>query len=418
MLEYHTTHPYTYRGDVMKNKYCVNLISFILMLFIISSCNTKEHVVFTGEKPFQILQAECAPDGQHWYAVCEAPYTVGNKKRFVFLDGVAGPEFDMILMSPAFTAQGKIAYAASTSGQWFINIDGIMDTPYTEVSAPIFTHDGSRYAYMARVNRKSSVIDNGIAGDEYDYVSWPVFSANNTLAFVKKNFPNFQVVIGEKESEPFDDADLPTFDTTGENYAYPVSQQNQWAIVANGILKEWWDAVGTPVHTINGVAYPARKYTKWFWYMQEMRGPGYDYVFGGSVSPDGTRIAYCAQEDFKRFAVIDGIRGDNFDNVSPVVFSESGVYAYRAENNNKECIVTPSGYGPLFDSISMPLFGGEKVSLVYAAKESGRWNVYRDHRPVFKKSYNYIGNIIYSSEKKRFFAIAQSENTLIKISWK
>lgn len=400
-------------------KHVVQKIILLLFVFVIgASCTKKSKTVFICDKSLHIIMAEVAENGTHWYALCETPTAVGATKRFIIIDGIIGPEFDMILTPPVFSHDGKLAYAASSSGKWYINIDGSMETPYDEVSTPVFTHNGNHYAYMARKGRKSCIVVDDLPGEEYDYISWPVYSSNDTLAYVKKNFPNYKVVIGDKESDEFSDADLPIFDSSGEKYAYPVAQNDQWAIVENGTLHEWWDAVGAPIHTVNSVAYPARKYTKWFWYMQGKRGPGFDYVYGGSTSQDGTRIAYCAQENFKRFTVIDGIRGENFDDVKQVVFSSSGLFAYQAEKEGKECIVTTSGHGPSFDAVGTPLFGGKKETLVYAAKEAGMWNIYRDHRPVFKTPYHFIGKITYSSEKKKFYAIAQLDTTVLQLSWK
>ncbi len=393
-------------------------LAVIISFYSLFACSKSDKILYTSEKPFSLISAEVAPNGRHWYALCEAPEQTGNKKRFVIIHGAPGPEFDMILMKPAFTPQGFVAYAALSAGRWYVSVDGIIETPYKEVSAPIYTADGSRYAYMAREDRKSFIVDNGVPGNEFDYVSWPVFSYSHTLAYVTKTFPYFNVIIGDEMSESFDDADIPVFQNTGNHVAYPAARNKQWTIVADGLITEWWDAVGTPVHTIHGIAYPAKKYTKWFWYMQEKRGPGFDYIYGGTTSHDGTHIAYCAQENFERFAVIDGIPGDTFDNVACVVFSSSGSYAYRAEKSDKVFIVTNTGYSPVFDDVSMPQFSQRDNSLSYAAKNAGTWNIYHNHQPVFDDTYTTIGEITYSSENNCFFAIAQSGNKIIQLSWK
>ncbi len=389
----------------------------ILTVVLTVGCVKKQKTVFQTDAPAVMLAASVTNGGDHWFALLELPDQAGNKKKQVISDGVAQPIFDMVLLSPSFSADGKAAYTAQKSGKWFACIDGIFETTYSEAGAPVFSPDGKHHAYMARQNRRSFIVLDGEEREDWDFAGWPVFSPDNKPAYVTKKFPDFFVIIDTVQAGPFSDADTPVFDVTGKHHAYPAAQGDKWFIVYDDEKLPLWDAVGTPVHFGQSVIYPAREYTKWFLIVNGKKGPGFDYVYGCTVSPDNKRVAYAAQENFMRFAVVDGLRGDLFDNIDAVAFSNDSLHcAYRALTPDKAFIIIDKVRSSAFEAVSAPVWGNGN-SCTYAGKINGVWNIYRDGKTVFKNAFDAVGSIRFSPEKNCFYAIALQNKTLLMLRW-
>jgi hypothetical protein len=74
----------------------------------------------------------------------------------MFLDGVPGPAFDQI-DAPVF-ADRRWGYLARRGGRAFAIIDGRESVAYDAVSDLIFSRDGHKHAYVARIGATEMVV--------------------------------------------------------------------------------------------------------------------------------------------------------------------------------------------------------------------------------------------------------------------
>jgi len=122
-------------------------------------------------------------------------------------------------------------------------------------------------------------------------------------------------------------------------------------------------------------------------------------------SPDGTKLAFIAQNDGEQFIVINGEKGDNFDEIGSVpIFDYRGNdWAYIVNSGNYSYVVTNKGESKKYDSIAMGSlnFSPFDNQLYFIAKENGKWFVIKDSK--ISKGYDSIitiggGNIRFTSK--------------------
>ena len=105
-------------------------------------------------------------DGRHLAYVQQSE---GGQR--VVLDGLPGRTHDRAT-ALAFGAEGRLAYAASYGGKWFL-LDGEREHgPFDRVGPPQFSHDGARLAFIASTaDDKRTVLVDGKPGRLYDVIS-------------------------------------------------------------------------------------------------------------------------------------------------------------------------------------------------------------------------------------------------------
>ncbi|MBN2352359.1 MAG: PD40 domain-containing protein [Spirochaetales bacterium] len=225
-----------------------------------------------------------------------------------------------------------------------------------EISAIVFSPDGSHYAYSARNGSKWRMVADGAPlGPEVDEINpaCVVYSPDgNRLAYGARLDQKWHVVMDGRVDlkAGYDSLASFAFSPDGRRFACVAGSDAKQAVVADDRPGRFYDTTSEPV-----------------W------------------SPDGKRLGYAATEDNLHFVVLDGSEGKPYDWVGPPVFSFDGRhFAYGAAKGEKRLVVTDgTKEGPEYE---MPLnidpiaFGPKDHRLAYAVKKDGQWVMVVDGR--------------------------------------
>ena len=115
-------------------------------------------------------------------------------------------------------------------------------------------------------------------------------------------------------------------------------------------------------------------------------GPVFEGVADMSFSPDGSRMAYRAQEGRKQYVVAGGRKSKGFDGISGkmgFLFSpDSKHMAAVAVEGKKQILILDGRYSKPYDRIGEVVFSPDSRHYVYSVETSGRWYVIRDGKKV------------------------------------
>jgi len=204
-------------------------------------------------------------DGLH-----DAVVVTREGKARVWLDGVEGPLYDLILPgSLVFSPDGRLTYLAQQGTSAAVVVDGVPGPLYAGVSAPFYSPDGKRMAYLAGKGRQRLVVD-GVAGPEYDGIGTTVFSRDGQrVAYGAKQGAKSLLVVDGVPGPTFDSLADPMFSPDGKRVAYIVQAGVAWRVVVDGFAGPQNDGVTGLVFSPNGmrVAYVEQlgPSTGWWW---------------------------------------------------------------------------------------------------------------------------------------------------------
>lgn len=166
------------------------------------------------------------PDGKLVYTAWK------SKKPLVVVNGVEGPQFDVV-QEPVISPDGsRIAYVVGQG----LNIAGELTTPggcTTEECVRIFTDMAGRqlkrraYTYFA--------VADGVMSVPYDEILDLVYSENSKgFGFLGRRDDRWYTVINGKEGSPYDEVRGLAFSPDGSEYAFAARTGNVWSLVKNG----------------------------------------------------------------------------------------------------------------------------------------------------------------------------------------
>lgn len=193
-----------------------------------------------------------------------------------------------------------------------------------------------------------------------------------------------------------------------------------------GTFRVWMDGVTKKSHSgitrqspffspkQNRVAYIADENDKMFVVVDNEEHDRYKQVGTLTFSPDGSRLAYRAEDDKGRqVVVIDGKEGPKFDvgitNDIGIVFSpDSKHVAYVGLTGNNSCIfVKDNKKMRSFEKIGRIEFSPDSKHYAYTAMEDGTWKVILDDKEGTE--YKQISNLMFSPDSSHTVYMASSK---------
>ena len=156
----------------------------------------------------------------------------------------------------------------------------------------------------------------------------------------------------------------------------------------------------------NRIAYIANDKDKMFVVVDNKEQDRYKQVGTLTFSPDGSRIAYRAEDDKGgQFVVTDGKEGPKFEvgittDVGIVFSPDSDHVAYVGINNNNSCIfVKDNKKLRSYEKIEKVKFSPDSKHVAYTAMEKGNWFVVLDDQPGEK--YDKVRRLMFSPDSSQ-----------------
>lgn len=265
-----------------------------------------------GEEFSEVWEPIIASDGK---TVAFAARTGGTSNEFgmvnggtmcMVVNGEKGEEYDEV-RSPVFSADGKrMAYFGRKGKQIYLIADGKKSPAYEwakddywHMDSVTFSPDGKSLAYVKQKGDRQALVVNDKEGAEYSLVHAPVFSADgSTFAYsVEKggkpmpggffDGATSHLVVGERVSEAFPHVFSPMLSRDGKTVVFTGSSED---LSENFIV-------------VNG-----------------KKGPNYGMNLFPTISPDGKVVAYKAEKRPKRLVVV-GDKEHEFDHTFSLHFS-------------------------------------------------------------------------------------------------
>lgn len=302
-------------------------------------------------------------------------------------------------------AQPSVAYSAKENDQSYVRIGESRLRDFDSAEKPVFNRDGSRFAYVAKEDRKASnefVVVDGKRGPTVDGVGTLNFSPDGRLVYGAKLSDKWSIYVENEKGPTFDSVYYPVFTRDGKTITYIGTLGGKYVAVTNGKQGEMFDDISFPTISRYGttVAYRAKQNGKWFVVVNDNKGPGFTSIEDGpALSEDGSKVAYVAYESlfgtlspqneyglanasyqgsvstFRKFLIVGDKRQelDYATTIYGLLFNPEGSkVAYKVRKNNKYYVMDGDRKGPEYDLITALVFTPDGSHVAYAAYQSGK----------------------------------------------
>lgn len=217
---------------------------------------------------------------------------------------------------------------------------------HSNPSPDIFATNGKNTAYKIKEGNKWSVLFNGATSKAYDYVSNPVFSPDGTQFAFNAELGNqaFVVVNSTQIINAYQKANDIVFSQNNQTIAFLAAKNDTTYVV-----------VTSPVTNPSTPAAPTQKITQ----SQPIAQPGTVTTASGStasiiVSPDGNQVAYVVQNGSQTQVVVNGQTSTTYDNISNFTLNNDGTCSYQAQSDGQVITVVDNKIISTSSSTSTP----------------------------------------------------------------
>lgn len=302
-------------------------------------------------------------------------------------------------------ARPAVAYAAKDNDQSYVFDGDNRLRDYDSAEKPVFSRDGSRFAYVAKDDRKATtefVVVDGQRGPSVDGVGTIGFSPDGRLVYGAVLSGKWSIYIEHEKGPTFDSIYYPTFARDAKTVSYMAKLGDKYLIVTDGKPGEMFDDVSYVNISRYGatVAYRAKQNGKWFVVVNDKKGPNFDSIEDGpAVSEDGSKVAYVAYEGLfgisaprREYGLVNAayqsatspphkvlMIGDEKQNLDyatvsyGLLFNPEGYrVAYKVRKNNKYYVMDGDKKGPEYDLITSLVFTPDGSRVAYAAYQNGK----------------------------------------------
>ncbi len=294
---------------------------------------------------------------------------LGKLHKMAVVDGTEGTPYDDISFSGLgahdfrFTDDGTILYGARSGNEAFV-VQGNREGKHYPVSAQdlvagginsiVASKDGKHVAFIAPADAgRKIVVFDGRESAPYDFVSnITVSPAGTAIAYLADRYDvqrggmsEFLVVNGQEEGQYgtiddlkfLADGSLVVAANDGhkehiyvdgtEVVAFEKNGFSHGSIVLNSRQTAFAYVGDHPIQNGTG-----REVT-WF---HGTEGKEYTYIHDPVVSPDGSSVAYIAEENGLKFVVAGGRESERYDEIWPPVYTEDGMSVIYAARRGRE----------------------------------------------------------------------------------
>ncbi len=266
----------------------------------------------------------------------------------------------------------------------YLFIDGQAQAPVKSVHAFKWSPDGCSWACVVWDGGRNRVIRDGITLAEHESVGLQTLlwsEDGQCLAYTFKEGGATCVAAGERRFGPFD-APIPgtgryysplVFRPGSHDIAYTAKRGECYGFEINGERIGEYEAAYDPVFSANGAshAFTASREGRECVVFNGEAGEWFKDIESDVVlSPDGTQIGYCAEDQGKAFAVINQIKGPQYRIAVQIRFSPAlDTFAYVVEDEGRQSrLILPEGPGPGYnDGLSDFLFSADGRHFAYVA---------------------------------------------------
>jgi Tol biopolymer transport system component len=288
--------------------------------------NGKPGEIFDGIGPTSL---RFSSDGRRFsYAANERK--PGNR-WFCVIDGQQRSAFDDLGVSYAISPDGKrIAYTGRRGGRWFLVVDGEPEIPVEGIvdHSLVFSPDGRRLAYaVAKSDRRVYLVVDGKAGPVRDGIA---ASIPTGIAPDQASMQTFYGLAHPSLLFSPDSTRIAYFAHFGLKKRVYVDDKD------DGVEMEYLEGGMVFSEDSKRLAYGGRGFDntfreKRFLVVDGKRGADYDGLGYFGFSQDGKHIAYAAKKGAKFVIVVDGVEHGEYSAVAAgPVFRSDGVLEFLA----------------------------------------------------------------------------------------
>lgn len=275
-----------------------------------------------------------------------------------------------------------VGYISARGIRYVMIIDGVRSPEYIGIleNTLLFSPDGTRNAYAVSNPVTQALVLDGVEQPGHQAIeAGLVFSADSKhVAYGAADYVTRTAALGT----------TPTPASVESPGATPATRQGRHFVVLDGTPGPDYGVIasGSISFSANGglLLYAAKKGDLQVAVQKEMGKPEqeskpYSSIFSLNSSPDGKRVGFAAITGTKRFVVVDGKEGKEYDGVgqsSPVFSPDSAHFAYIAAQDNQQFVVLDGAEGKRYEAIlGNPVFSPDGKHLAYAARSGGRYFV-------------------------------------------
>ena len=302
-------------------------------------------------------------------------------------------------------AEPKVAYSAKDSDQPYVYDGDKRLRDFDSAEKAIFSRDGSRFAYVAKDDRKATnefVVVDGKRGPSVDGVGTLSFSPDGRVVYGAKLSDKWSIYVEHEKGPTFDSVYFPVFARDAKTITYIGKLGDKYVIITDGKQGEMFDDIATIRISRYGttVAYQAKQNGKWFVVVNDKKGPNFDSIEDGpAVSDDGSKVAYVAYESSfsisapqreyglanvsyqgappaMRKVLMIGDKRQELDYATTIyglLFNPEGSrVAYKVRKYNKYYVMDGDRKGPEYDLITSLVFTPDGSRVAYDAYQSGK----------------------------------------------
>lgn len=330
--------------------------------------------------PWMTQSIRFSPDLAHVAFVFHA------EGRFaIHVDGsAAGPKHAGVMEGhPVFSPDSAhLAWAATDGARWSVWRDGeqVVEVDAVGRTGLTFSPDSQHLAFQAVTAGRWTLVVDGAAGELWDDLGVPSFSAQGRVAFPARRGDEQLLVVGDDVVLTGDEVRFLGWPARSERWLAKVRRGDRWSLVRGGETLYEADEIGATAVTADGSAVAAALREGLRWHL----GDG-DYQAVGSLrlgpsgqigavvrTPEGWRVLHGGETSLAHAAIGEG---------APV-FSPSGRVAWWARDGSRSRVFVDGevvGEHPQIGAVPLTFSAAGALAWL-AGTEDGRWSVVVDGR--------------------------------------